>query len=186
MENVTFGELERIKNHFIQINSAIKLGSNWFGSSSRMNSHIAHHKGEIFSILEKYNIDSVTLEKIETCLKSFDENGNKRKLSDEIFSESKLNEKDDNYKTVIDITNLDKREVIKALFSAATPRNLLDFLIEEIPEDLLNVLCQNKHVDYIGSRSIKVDLTGNNFDCRLYDRDNGKGSAQRALSKLRN
>lgn len=44
---------------------------------------------------------------------------------------------------------------------------------------------QSYDIDYLGGKPLKVNLRGNAFDTRLYNRDNGAGAAQRAIEKLR-
>ena len=41
------------------------------------------------------------------------------------------------------------------------------------------------YFDYLKGRVMKVDLGGNDFDPSWYDRDNGKGAAQRAIDTLK-
>lgn len=41
------------------------------------------------------------------------------------------------------------------------------------------------YFDYLNGRVLKVDIGGDEFDERLYDRDNGEGAAQRAIDALR-
>lgn len=50
--------------------------------------------------------------------------------------------------------------------------------IEEANEALLS---EGYYPDYVNGRVIKADLRGDTLDPRLYDRDNGEGSAERAL-----
>ena len=38
--------------------------------------------------------------------------------------------------------------------------------------------------DYVQGRPIKVDISGDDFDPRLYDRDAGEGAAERAIAPL--
>ena len=41
------------------------------------------------------------------------------------------------------------------------------------------------YFDYLYGRILKVDLSGDEFDERLYERDNGRDSAARAISFLK-
>jgi len=43
----------------------------------------------------------------------------------------------------------------------------------------------NQYYDYLWGRVLKVDLSGDEFDPRLYDRDNGAGTAARAIKEIR-
>lgn len=48
------------------------------------------------------------------------------------------------------------------------------------------LLCQGTNFDYLFGKVMKVNLDSDDeFDEWLYDRDNGFGSAQRAIDKLR-
>ena len=48
-----------------------------------------------------------------------------------------------------------------------------------------NLLETTTRFDYLYGRVLKVDLSGDEFDERLYDRDNGVGSAQRVVNGIR-
>lgn len=49
-------------------------------------------------------------------------------------------------------------------------------------EEAQSILARGKYIDYLAGRVMKVDLKDMNaLDVGLYDRDNGSGSAQRAL-----
>lgn len=41
------------------------------------------------------------------------------------------------------------------------------------------------YFDYLMGRPLKVDITGDEFNPRLYDRDAGEGAAQRAIDGIR-
>ena len=93
------------------------------------------------------------------------------------------------------ISGLSKAAVLRALYDASKQRELgglgaLDprgrramtlseaqAVVEERGDDL--------YFDYLNGRVLKVDLKGDRFDPRLYDRDNGTGAAQRAIGALR-
>jgi hypothetical protein len=91
----------------------------------------------------------------------------------------------------IDITGLDKAEILVALWNAAPspidalyldkdfkPQMEIDWarkLIAETPD---------LYFDYIGARCLKIDLSGDTLDARRYDRDAGQGAALRALTPL--
>ena len=88
---------------------------------------------------------------------------------------------------MIDISKLSKVKVLVALYNAAQPlgTGLLHYdpapMSEEEAADLLE---QSTYFDYVKGRVMKVDLSKNEFDPRLYDRDNGQGEAQRVISEL--
>lgn len=107
----------------------------------------------------------------------------------------------------VDISGLDKAEVLLALvnsakmrgrgfagsFSQMIPSLLPPMDIAFTREIMLaaerRVACGEKprhafYFDYIEGLPIKVDLSGDSFNPRLYDRDNGEGAAERAIAKL--
>lgn len=89
----------------------------------------------------------------------------------------------------IDISGLDKAEVLLALYNTSRPQGrgyLQDAMA--IPFDLeaaRAVVAAHTKFDYVLGRVIKVDLSGDSFDPWLYDRDNGEGVAARAVARLR-
>lgn len=90
---------------------------------------------------------------------------------------------------MIDISKMDKAEVLAALFNASHPQGMgyLDPRCEEplTVEKVREYLTRNTYFDYLHGRVLKVDLSRNEFDPRLYDRDNGRGAADLALASLR-
>ena len=91
---------------------------------------------------------------------------------------------------MIDISGLDKKKVLMALYDAAKPQGLgfLHFSVEPMTEeDAATLLGKDTYFDYVNGRVMKVDLTyDNHFDERLYDRDNGEGAAAKAVERVRN
>lgn len=104
----------------------------------------------------------------------------------------------------IDITGLDKAAVLLALYNNAlfsgpgfahdpsfgimsrmTPAAPIDAAVKEIERRSGGA---NDYFDYIdlgsGSKPLKVDLSGFDFESDLYDHDHGEGAAQRAISPL--
>jgi hypothetical protein len=93
--------------------------------------------------------------------------------------------------TEIDITGLSKAQVLAALFNASAPQGMgvlqagrgpqvmdLEFA-EEITREYLVF-------DYLFGRPLKLDLSGQSFDPRLFDLDNGgAGTAQLIIDRLR-
>ena len=104
----------------------------------------------------------------------------------------------------IDISKLDKAEVLAALYNSSRQqgagffhaRGKSDMTVEEAREELSmgddhakNFPDRMKagrelYFDYLHGRVMKVDLSRDNLDPRLYDRDNGPGAAAIALSGL--
>lgn len=86
---------------------------------------------------------------------------------------------------MIDISGLDKSEVLVALFNSAKVQGRQPIspasLTKERASEFLKV---RNHFEYIEGRILKVSLKGDMLDTFLYDRDNGNGAARRALLPL--
>lgn len=93
---------------------------------------------------------------------------------------------------MINIKGLNKAEVLKALYDHSHVQGMGIF--QTVPEGTVTVEhCQMlldstgyPYFDYLYGRVIKVDLSGDEFDERLYDRDCGPGAAERAVRRIRN
>lgn len=88
----------------------------------------------------------------------------------------------------IDITGLDKAEVLAILYNNAKPQGLgflhydpKDMTVEEARKALQT----ETYFDYPGGRVMKVDLSEDTFDPYLYNRDNGEGLAEKLIEELR-
>ena len=89
---------------------------------------------------------------------------------------------------MISIKGLSKAEVLKALYHSAHIKGFgfLDARREPLTvEECEALLAESTYFDYLYGRVMKVDLSGNEFDERLYDRDNGAGAAANAIAALR-
>ena len=90
---------------------------------------------------------------------------------------------------IIDITGLDKAEVLHVLYQKARYKGLglyaavIKYSVEDARRDYEASEC--KYFDYLYGRVIKVDLSKDSFDSWLYDRDNGIHAAEEAINKLR-
>lgn len=88
----------------------------------------------------------------------------------------------------IDISKLDKADVLAALYNNSKqqgmgfidPRGRLP-MTRDTASDLLKL---GTYFDYVNGRVMKVELKGDVLNPWLYDRDNGKGAAARALAGL--
>lgn len=88
---------------------------------------------------------------------------------------------------MIYIKGIPKEEILAALYNASSPRGLgvLHAIITPMSIELArDLLKEYTDFDYVMGRPLKVDLKGDEFDPRLYDRDNGQGAAAEALKKL--
>lgn len=102
---------------------------------------------------------------------------------------------------MVDITGLEKADVLKALYDASHPLGLgrLDHRSSQpLPlEEARRIITKLRTIwaerlptrwayfDYLQGRVLKVNLTGDEFDETLYDRDNGPGAAEQALASIR-
>lgn len=88
---------------------------------------------------------------------------------------------------MIDISKLDKADVLRVLFNDAKPQGmgLLHYVPEDMSvEDARAMLEKRNYFDYLQGRVMKVEIKGDTLDPRLYDRDNGPGAAKQAISKI--
>lgn len=90
---------------------------------------------------------------------------------------------------MIDITGLEKGAVLAVLFNSATSRSLGSLNAHPKPMTSkigAKVIAETgPEFDYLQGRVLKIDLSGDEFDEALYDRDNGAGTAQAAVVALR-
>ena len=91
--------------------------------------------------------------------------------------------------SIVQLGKLSNVEALVALFNNAKPLGLgkLQYnplrKLDRVEASL--VLLQNDYVDYLEGRVIKTrfPLKATEIDCTLYDRDNGEGSAERAIKE---
>lgn len=98
---------------------------------------------------------------------------------------------------VISIKGIDKARLLQALFNHSRQQGLglLDEFgkAEMTYEHANNIITQHKNhpdrwplsFDYLHGRVMKVDLSGDELDSTLYDRDNGKGAAEAVVAVIR-
>lgn len=90
---------------------------------------------------------------------------------------------------MISIKGMNKAEVLKALYDHSHVQGL--GFLSAVPDGTVTVeyceelLKRTEFFDYLHGRVLKVWLKGDEFDERLYDRDNGEGAAQRAVDSVR-
>jgi hypothetical protein len=90
----------------------------------------------------------------------------------------------------INIKGFDKAEVLQVLFNSSKQQGMglmrqsggSQLTLGQARE--LFVSSHSKYFDYLNGRVMKVDLSGDELDPYLYDRDNGQGAAARALAPL--
>jgi len=88
----------------------------------------------------------------------------------------------------INIKGLDKSAVLAALYNNAKPQGMGILHYDPRPmtyEQAQVILASGQtNFDYLKGRVMKVDLSKDEFNPRLYDRDNGDGAALRALESI--
>jgi len=89
---------------------------------------------------------------------------------------------------MIDISGLDKAEVLKVLHECSKAQGLSFLGLRDQPltvEECRDLLKEQTCFDYLYGKVMKVDLSTNELDPWLYDRDNGEGAAEAAIAILR-
>ncbi len=90
----------------------------------------------------------------------------------------------------VSLSGLDKAAVLAALYNGSQPQGMGFAQYDPNPMTIdqakaLLAKSIDAYFDYVKGRVMKVDLSGDELDPRLYDRDNGDGSAQRIIETLR-
>lgn len=104
----------------------------------------------------------------------------------------------------VNIAGLDKAELFAALYNHAKPlgMGILHYnpepLTKEGAEKLMGLGDDSSRMfpgmgrgrplyfDYVQGRPLKIDLSGDELDTWLYDRDQGQGAGERIVNELRN
>ena len=86
----------------------------------------------------------------------------------------------------IDTKGIPKADLLMALFNAAIPGALhKGYGNRPMNRDMADALLEETHYfNYVDGRALFVDLSTEFLDAALYDMNNGKGSAARALTLL--
>jgi len=89
----------------------------------------------------------------------------------------------------MNIKGLDKAEVLAALFNASRQQGMgvldsrgWDNMTSDQAREILN---QTVYFDYLYGRVMKIGLDGDEVDTWGFNRDNGQGSAERAVDAIR-
>ena len=88
----------------------------------------------------------------------------------------------------VDVTGLDKVEVLRALYARAKPLGMgfIHFVEGPLPlHEAQAAVRQQTYFDYLKGRVMKVDISGDSINPRPFDRDNGVGSAAAAIAELK-
>jgi hypothetical protein len=90
--------------------------------------------------------------------------------------------------SVIDLTGLDKADVLAALYNASRPQGMGFLSYDPKPmtkDEAVAFLETSDYFGYLKGRVMQVKLSGTILDPRSYDRDNGPGAAAKAIAALR-
>lgn len=88
---------------------------------------------------------------------------------------------------IINIQDKDKAQVLSTLYNNSKPLGMGFLHYDSTPmtvEEARELLNEQTYFDYLKGRVMKVELGGDSFDSWGYDRDNGEGSAERALKDI--
>ena len=88
----------------------------------------------------------------------------------------------------ISIAGLKKSEVLQVLYAAAKPQGLGHMEYEPgilTDEEAEAAVSKTLDFDYLKGRVLKVDISGDTFEPYCYDRDNGQGTAEFVIDKLK-
>lgn len=88
----------------------------------------------------------------------------------------------------MNISKYSKAEVLAALYNNSKPLGM--GIIHYNPKDMTTeeaeeLLKKYKYFDYLHGRVMKVNLSGDELETYLYNRDNGEGAAERVISELK-
>jgi len=91
---------------------------------------------------------------------------------------------------MINISGISKAKILASLYNNSIPLGLgiLHYTPQDMTEDEAQKLLDetpNKYFDYVQGRVMKVDLSKDELDPWLYDRDNGQGAAEKIINILR-
>lgn len=90
----------------------------------------------------------------------------------------------------MDISHLDKAEVLAALYNGSKQQGM-GFIHPRgqspLSADEAQALLDRQgstYFDYLHGRILKINLSGDELDTRLYNRDNGPGAAEAAIAGI--
>lgn len=89
----------------------------------------------------------------------------------------------------VSIVGLNKADVLAALYNASRPQGMGFLHYNPTPmtrEQAQAILDRDQtNFDYLSGRVMKLDLSSDDVNVWAYDRDNGAGTAERAINSLR-
>ena len=87
----------------------------------------------------------------------------------------------------VSLAGLDKAEVLAALYNASRPQGMgfLQYNPAPMTVEEARRIGPERYLDYLQGRVMKVDLSKDELETWLYDRDNGEGKAAKVINELR-
>lgn len=90
----------------------------------------------------------------------------------------------------MNISGLDKAEILAALYNGScqqglgilNPNGKSQMTVEQAREELKH----ETKFDYLHGRVMKIDLTGDEVETWLYNRDRGDGAAEKIIESIKN
>lgn len=91
---------------------------------------------------------------------------------------------------MVDISGLDKRDVLRALFQVAQPHNYswLKYDADDVlPNEQADRIVREGYADYVAGRSVKVHISkrSREIDVARFNKSSGAEAGQRAIARLR-
>ena len=81
----------------------------------------------------------------------------------------------------MNIAGMSKAKILVALHAASRPHGIGALRPTPTITEAEALDAGETYFDYVRGRVMKVDLSGDELDLRLYDRDNGEGAGERAI-----
>ncbi len=88
---------------------------------------------------------------------------------------------------MINIEGLNKAEILAALYNKSKVQGMGFMQVRPglmTKEEAENLLKETTDFDYLHGKVMKVNLSGDEFNPWLYDRDNGEGAALKAIESI--
>ncbi len=92
-------------------------------------------------------------------------------------------------KTNVDISGIDKKELLQALYTHAEPKGygwyhyISDHVLPD--EERESILAKGDRIDYLHGRGMKIDISDDSVDTSVYNEYNGERSAEMIIASLR-
>lgn len=89
----------------------------------------------------------------------------------------------------VDISGIDKKALLQALYAQAEPKGygwfhyIPDHILPD--EEMESILAKGNRIDYLHGRAMKIYLTDNSIDTSIYNEYNGKNLAETIIASLR-